>query len=383
MAFASSSSVICQNRALSSSVVSSPGLLHHRCFSRLQSQRILHCNRRLSSNIGINAAPSLSSAPSSVVAKTALSDAHVQSQSSSSAPGSGWSDFAKNVSGEWDGYGADFSSGGTPIELPEFVVPDAYREWEVKVFDWQTQCPTLAEPEKPSFMYKTIKLLPTVGCEADAATRYSIDERNVGNRIGSNDEVTAFAYQRSGCYVVVWPVKVVGSYKLMELEHCLVSPQDRESRVRVVQVVRVEGTRLVLQSIKVFCEQWYGPFRNGEQLGGCAIRDSSFASTAALKASEVVGSWQGPVSVARFDGSQINVIQELLADNVQKSVRTESELKVLPKQLWCSLKESEDSEDTCCEVGWLFDHGHAITSRCIFSSSAKLKEISIANETPA
>lgn len=85
MAFASSSSVICQNRTLTSSIVSSPGLLHHRSFSRLQSQRILHCSRRSSSNIGINAAP----ATSSVVAKTALSDAHVQSQSSSSAPGSG------------------------------------------------------------------------------------------------------------------------------------------------------------------------------------------------------------------------------------------------------------------------------------------------------
>lgn len=215
----------------------------------------------------------------------------------------GWSDFAKNVSGEWDGYGADFSSGGTPIELPESVVPDAYREWEVKVFDWQTQCPTLAEAEHPSFMYKTIKLLPTVGCEADAATRYSIDERNVGN--GANDEVTAFAYQRSGCYVAVWPADGGGAYKLLELEHCLLNPQDRESRVRVVQVVRVEGARLVLQNIRVFCEQWYGPYRNGEQLGGCAIQDSAFASTAALKASEVVGTWQGPVSVAHFDGSQI------------------------------------------------------------------------------
>lgn len=152
-------------------------------------------------------------------------------------------------------------------------------------------------------MYKTIKLLPTVGCEADAATRYSIDERNVGS--GANDQVNAFAYQRSGCYVAVWPVEDRGSNKLLELEHCLVNPQDRESRVRVVQVVRAEGTRLVLQNIRVFCEQWYGPFRNGEQLGGCAIQDSAFASTAALKASEVVGTWQGPVSVARFDGSQI------------------------------------------------------------------------------
>ncbi|XP_022135983.1 uncharacterized protein LOC111007798 isoform X2 [Momordica charantia] len=300
MAFASSS-VICQNRALSSSVVSTPAVLRRRCYSRLQSQHLLRCNRR--SNIGMDVASVPATNASSVVAKTALSDAHVQSQSFSPAPGSGWSDFAKNVSGEWDGYGADFSSGGTPIELPESVVPDAYREWEVKVFDWQTQCPTLAEAEHTSFMYKTIKLLPTVGCEADAATRYSIDERNVGN--GANDEVTAFAYQRSGCYVAVWPADGGGAYKLLELEHCLLNPQDRESRVRVVQVVRVEGARLVLQNIRVFCEQWYGPYRNGEQLGGCAIQDSAFASTAALKASEVVGTWQGPVSVAHFDGSQI------------------------------------------------------------------------------
>lgn len=92
MAFASSSSVICQNRALSSSVVSSPALFHHRCFSRLQSQRILHCNRRSSSNIGINASPGASS----VVAKTALSDAHVQSYSSCPAPAPGkyyWNNF--------------------------------------------------------------------------------------------------------------------------------------------------------------------------------------------------------------------------------------------------------------------------------------------------
>lgn len=92
MTFASPSSVICQNRALTFSVVSSPGVLHHRCFSCLQPQRFLHCNRRSSSNIGINVTP----AASSVVAKTALSDAHVQSQSSSSAPGTGkccWNNF--------------------------------------------------------------------------------------------------------------------------------------------------------------------------------------------------------------------------------------------------------------------------------------------------
>ncbi|KAM0996226.1 hypothetical protein ACFX2C_006256 [Malus domestica] len=80
-----------------------------------------------------------------------------------------WSD-EMNVSGEWDGHGADFTREGCPIELPENVVATAYREWEVKVFDWQTQCPTLANPYEHTLLYKNTELLPVVGCEADAAT---------------------------------------------------------------------------------------------------------------------------------------------------------------------------------------------------------------------
>lgn len=212
-----------------------------------------------------------------------------------------WSEFARNVSGEWDGYGADFTTEGIPIELPEMVVPDAYREWEVKVFDWQTQCPTLADPEDQVLAYKTIELLPTVGCEADAATRYSILERNVG---GVDNKVAAFAYQSSGCYVSVLPVEDKSSNKLLELEYCLISPQDKESRMRIIQVIRIDNTKMILQSLRVLCEQWYGPFRNGEQLGGCAIRDSAFATMPALEALKVVGTWRSSSSVANFSGSQ-------------------------------------------------------------------------------
>ncbi|RXH67657.1 hypothetical protein DVH24_027804 [Malus domestica] len=82
-----------------------------------------------------------------------------------------WFEFARNVSGEWDGHGADFTREGCPIKLLENVVPVAYREWEVKVFDWQTQCPTLANPDEHILLYKNIELLPAVGCEANAATR--------------------------------------------------------------------------------------------------------------------------------------------------------------------------------------------------------------------
>ncbi|XP_062081514.1 uncharacterized protein LOC133787207 isoform X1 [Humulus lupulus] len=292
---------------------------------------------------------------------------------------SAWMEFAKNVSGEWDGFGADFSNEGIPIELPERVVPDAFREWEVKVFDWQTQCPTLADPEENVLSCKLIKLLPTVGCEADAATRFSIDERSVG---GPNSRVSAFAYQPSGSYVAVWPIDEKGSHNLIELEHCLINPEDRESRVRIIQILGVENEKMVLRSIRVFVEQWYGPFRNGDQLGGCAIRDSAFASTAALKASELVGVWQGSAAVANFDGSHQDFLQQLLDYSDRKSVRDECDIILLPKQLWCSVKAGKGG-DTLCEVGWLFNNGRAITSECTFSSKATLKAIVIACETAA
>ncbi|KAJ1423850.1 hypothetical protein SESBI_12126 [Sesbania bispinosa] len=279
-----------------------------------------------------------------------------------------WSQFAKRVSGEWDGFGADFSIQGKPIELPESVVPEAYREWGVEVFDWQTQCPTLAEPEDRVLEYKSIQLLPTVGCEADAATIYSVNERKVG---GENSGVTAFAYQSSGSYVAVWQKKD----NLLELEYSLINPQDFESRVRIIQRIDVlNNTKMVLQNIRVFREQWYGPFRNGDQLGGCAIRDSAFASTAPMTASEVAGIWQRSKAVATFDNTNtVNTIfRELLDENVQNSVRDGDNNILLPKQLWCSLQQNNDGE-TLSEVGWLLDHGQAITSSCIFSGTAELK----------
>ncbi|KAK7391076.1 hypothetical protein VNO78_19421 [Psophocarpus tetragonolobus] len=287
-----------------------------------------------------------------------------------------WSRFAKRVSGEWDGFGADFSNEGKAIELPESVVPETYREWEVKVFDWQTQCPTLAEPEERLLQYKSIQLLPTVGCEADAATQYNVDERKVG---GENNGLAAFAYQSSGSYVAIWQKKD----NLLELEYCLINPQDCESRVRIIQLIHVlDKKQMVLQGIRVFREQWYGPFRNGDQLGGCAIRDSAFASTAPMSASDVAGIWKGSKAVATFGTANNDIFQELFDDNVQKSIRDGDSSILLPKQLWCSLKQSKERE-TLCEVGWLLDNGQAITSSCLFSSTAKPQEISIALETRA
>ncbi|GAB2219292.1 hypothetical protein Droror1_Dr00006927 [Drosera rotundifolia] len=301
----------------------------------------------------------------------------LDSGSDSSNPSSGWAEFASKVSGEWDGHGADFTIDGKPIELPESVVPGAYREWDVQVFDWQTQCPTLAEPESNLLSYRVIRLLPTVGCEADAATIYDVDERNVG---GEGSGVLAFGYHSGGNYVAVWDAGVKGKHMLLELEHCLIDPNNRESRVRIVQVVRVEDAKLRLQRIKVFGEQWYGPFRNGEQLGGCAIRDSGFASTVALEASEVMGVWQRSEAVCRFHSSQMNIVGDLADGRTKKITRDENDLIMLPRQLWCSLKENENGEFSG-EVGWLLKSGSAISSQVLFSNEINVKEMAIGYET--
>ncbi|WOL09763.1 hypothetical protein Cni_G18516 [Canna indica] len=321
---------------------------------------------------------------SSPAAASAIADFRLRSIAADAATSttlSNWVEFAQRVSGEWDGFEAEFTAEGAPVELPENVVPEAYREWGVQVFDWQSQCPTLADEKGDVLLtYKMIKLLPTVGCEADAATRYSVEERIAG---GPENQVSAFAYDSSGCFVAVWPLKGRSGQKFLELEHCLVDPRDKEARIRATQVVRVEEGAMKLEKIRVFSEYWDGPYRNGELLGGCAIRESGFAATAKVDVSEVVGLWQGSkASIAKLGSEQKDIYHELLVDMPFNSVREHHGLVALPKQLWSLSGDNEDGE-TWWEVGWLLDHGDAITSRCVILGDGKIKEIRIGREIAA
>ncbi|KAL8143706.1 hypothetical protein V2J09_016738 [Rumex salicifolius] len=305
--------------------------------------------------------PSSSTSVAKSIPPVELQDA---TDSSSVSPNSSWSEFASKVSGEWDGYGADFTTEGKPIELPERVVPEAFREWEVKVFDWQTQCPTLADEQNFVLSYRSVKLLPTVGCEADAATVHSSDQRILG---GEENKGLGAAFHCSGSYVSVWPLEEKEKYKLVEVEHCLVDPSNCESRVRVIQIIRVDDTGFSLKGVKVFSELWYGPFRNGDQLGGCSIRESGFASTEPLQASKVTGVWQSHEAVSVFKDLHENVFQELTEGSSREIHRDDCNLITLPRKLWCSLNKRENGE-SCAEVGWLLDSGSAISSRCVFSN---------------
>ncbi|KAI4995349.1 hypothetical protein ZWY2020_035252 [Hordeum vulgare] len=285
-----------------------------------------------------------------------------------------WAGFAARVSGEWDGFGAEFTVAGEPVELPANVVPDAYREWGVQVLDWQTECPTLADPAAPGALhYRLVRLLPTVDCEADATAVHTSHQRHASS-------AAAFAYAgEGGSYVATWPK---GPAAVLEVEHCICHPDNAEVRVRLVQTVALAKDAARLRGLKVFSEQWYGPYRNGDQLGGCALRESAFAAGERLAASAVAGQWE---STARSSGALDPITGKLAGLEPDHEPRRTARdgagsVTLLPKQLWSSLKVSGDG-DVVCEVGWLLGHGSAVTSTCVLSRDGDVKEIAAAQET--
>ncbi|CAN6308187.1 unnamed protein product [Urochloa humidicola] len=329
-------------------------------------------SRRCSNSSAITGLRVLSPETSNAVATDA---ATAGAQPDSSKSSSKWAEFAARVSGEWDGFGADFTAAGDPVELPENVVPEAYREWGVQVFDWQTQCPTHADPATPCALhYRLVRLLPTVGCEADAATVHTSHRRHASS-------ASAFAYAAAaGSYVAAWPR---GPAPVLEVEHCVTRPGNAQVRVRVVQTVAL-GKEPRMRGIKVFSEQCYGPFRNGEQLGGCAVRDTAFAAGEKLDVNEVIGRWEATeAAAARFSGEldpETGNFAELSSDEPSKVVRDAGGVVALPKQLWSAFKELDDGE-FLCEVGWALGGGSAATSRCVLSKDGDVKEIVAAYES--
>ena len=65
-------------------------------------------------------------------------------------------------------------------------------------------------------------------------------------------------------------------------------------------------------------------------------------------------------------------MKELGGERREKMTRVGEGLMTLPKQLWSSTGTKDDDE-RWVEVGWMIDHGYAVTSRCVFSKNGDLK----------
>ena len=86
--------------------------------------------------------------------------------------------FAEAASGEWEGHRVYFDGSGAKLTVPERFLPPAFTEWGVEVFDWQSQCAMKVTAEGGMYA-KELRFLPTQGCEADASTVESAQERTI------------------------------------------------------------------------------------------------------------------------------------------------------------------------------------------------------------
>ncbi len=103
--------------------------------------------------------------------------------------------------GEWEGVTASFAPDGVPLPLDPHYVPDAFREWGVELFDWQTTVSSLASAEQPRQISLICRrAMPTVGCEADAIA-YTEETTAGSTGPGKQDAPPVTAFTASGAYV--------------------------------------------------------------------------------------------------------------------------------------------------------------------------------------
>lgn len=313
----------------------------------------------------------------------------VVEESLTSVPLESWSEFSAQASGEWDGYGADFDVEGKPIGLPESVIPSAFKEWGIDVYDWQTQAPTIANVDGfPKFYTRTVKLLPTVGCEADAATLYSVEEKYGEATIQDLERAaidlttvstsSSFVAYSTGSYGAVWPGKVVPtgrsgfgnatafarkllpieSPQIWEIEQTLQNPVTvdgirSDRRVRVI--VKFEQEKSISQpkikGLSVFKEKWEGEFRNGTSLGGCGQAISAFAEAKKLKFEQLLGKW-------KFNSSDSSVVLKSLLKG-----DSGGQLIELPQDLWVEYFFSNSNPlEYSIIVGWYVSKDKVLVS---------------------
>lgn len=183
-----------------------------------------------------------------------------------------WCAFGECVSGEWDGVSATFDADGQARELPEYYVPQAYRDWDVQLYDWQCQCSMLCNGEGMTSV--TRKLMPTVGCEADAVA-FTEDTKKGSNGEWENSVISAQGLATRG------PGSVLLNENVFECtaEHIITLEDDM--RIRMVHLLKKMGAERQwrVQGIEVYVEKRDGPYTGRRELAGCGGGMNPFATS--------------------------------------------------------------------------------------------------------
>lgn len=157
------------------------------------------------------------------------------------------------------------------MPIPERFVPPAFKEWGVELVDWQSQCAMNVTAEDGIYA-KELRFLPTQGCEADASTVESAEERTVAAAdvfpAAAEEDPVAFGSYSSGA-ATLHSGGGGGGVEEQVVEHCLAfdfqgkgeEDEPNRARVRVQQTLRVaaaEGAASVaIQAISAWKEFYY------------------------------------------------------------------------------------------------------------------------------
>jgi hypothetical protein len=271
--------------------------------------------------------------------------------------------FASAASGEWEGAAAAFSRDGSPVELPPRFVPDAFREWGVAVCDWQTQCSTDAgvdgEGGSVRVAYRLKRLLPSVGCEADATA--FVDE-GVSLDLGSGGGV----FGADGAFVSAPPslpaspadppARVEVGLPL-PLAACRAAPDGSVPPRRVRAVLTLAADPLaaagepsssppsvILTGVELFSEKRYADFSNGsDSLAGCGGGVGPFAGGARLEPAALDGEWAPAAGTA--------------ADPARGTDGGAGTRLLLPLGAWAAVRPAADG--VVVEAGFVVESGDA------------------------
>lgn len=68
-----------------------------------------------------------------------------------------------------------FDPNGEKIPLPHLYIPDAYKEWGMELYDWQTHC--TMQVDKGHLKQTTKTLYAGTGCECDTIASEQTKQR--------------------------------------------------------------------------------------------------------------------------------------------------------------------------------------------------------------
>eukprot|EP01024_Parvocaulis_polyphysoides_P001197 TRINITY_DN10330_c0_g1_i1.p1 TRINITY_DN10330_c0_g1~~TRINITY_DN10330_c0_g1_i1.p1 ORF type:complete len:264 (-),score=52.58 TRINITY_DN10330_c0_g1_i1:299-1090(-) len=223
------------------------------------------------------------------------------------------------------------------MEIPSRYVPEAFAEWGQVLYDWQTQCSMIAKQD--GLKYTLRKLLPTVGCEADAIA-FVEEEKHIlrSSQPGQDKTVLQNGSYSSG------PPKISDEDKKFTLQHCLITGE--KTRVRFFHNFTRPNPdqKWRLLNLEVIKEQFEQPYHGKMDLGGCGGGMPQFSNKERLNEKKLQGQWKKGVGVGMGFEYNADLGYHVIGgvdDEKWSGDASQGDVICLPEDMWSRVYFSE------------------------------------------